>query len=317
MASGSQVGRDPEVQVAIAVITFRRPEELAALLRSLGNQELDEPEHWRMRVVVVDNDPDGSAAAVVEAARVELLWPITYEIEPAPGIPLARQRSVDLCADDDAVIFVDDDETCPPGWLQSLLDCWDMTNTDVVTGPVHGILPPGAPEWNKYADVHSSRFRHRTGARLDKAYTNNTLVTREVIDSVTPAFDPRFRFTGSSDLHFFQRVHRAGFEIVWCAEAEVLEMVPLSRTTPRWHARRAFRSGAGDTISRRLISPGPVSFVLSLLFATGRLVSGVLLSLRGLLPGQRRELLKGMRRVCSGIGSYAGLVGVNYEEYRR
>lgn len=304
-------------RVAIAVITFRRAELLKELLASLTDQHLAEAELWQVRIVVVDNDPDASASAVVEAARATLPWPISYSVEPDPGIPPARQRSVEMCTGDDAVIFVDDDETCPPGWLQALLACWQASGADVVTGPVHGVLPPGAPAWNAYADVHSSRGRHRTGDRLVKAYTNNTLVSARVLAAVTPAFDIRFRYTGSSDLHFFQRVHRAGFEIVWCEDAEVVESVPLSRTTAAWHARRAFRAGAGDTVSRRLIRPGPVSVLSSIGHGAARVASGVLLLVRGALPGGRRAWLKGLRRIASGVGSFAGLIGLNYQEYKR
>lgn len=301
------------MRVAVAVITYRRPELLAELLASLQAQQVDEL--WSVRIVVVDNDPDGSARPVVEAATGP--YPITYEIEPEAGIPFARQHSVELCADDDALILVDDDEQCPPGWLTTLLDHWRTSGADVVTGPVHGVLPDGVPDWNRHSDVHSSRGKHRTGDRLPHAYTNNTLVSRAVLDTVVPAFHPAFRFTGSSDLHFFLRVARAGFVIEWCAEAEVTERVPVSRTSLRWLARRAFRSGAGDTIARRLISPGIRSFLTSVALAGGRVGSGVLLLLGGLVARRPDHRIKGFRRVCSGVGSIAGLVGVNHEEYRR
>ena len=187
----------------------------------------------------------------------------------------------------------------------------------MITGPVHGTVPPGAPSWNYHSDIHSSRGKHKTGESLNKAYTNNTLVSRRVLDTVTPAFDDRVRYTGYSDLHFFQRVHRAGFTIRWCAEAEVHEHVPRERTTLQWLAKRAFRSGAGDSISRRLIRPGFLSVAEVLAFASARLGSGLLLIVGGLLPRRQRWRIKGIRRVFSAIGSFAGLFGLNYAEYRR
>lgn len=302
--------------VAVAVITFRRPQLLSALLASLAEQRLD-TDRYTVRVVVVDNDPGASAAEVVRQAASQASFPVTYEVEPEPGIPAARQRSVDLCPGDDAVIFVDDDETCPPGWFATVLEFWRNTDADVVTGPVHGILPEQAPGWAHDADVHSSRGKWRTGQTLNRAYTNNTLVTRRVLDDIHPAFDDRFRFTGSSDLHFFRRVHRAGFTILWCNEAEVHETVPLERTSWSWMARRAFRSGAGDTISRRIIHPGPLSVLTSVLYAAGRVTSGLALILSGVIPARRAARVKGVRRICSGVGSLAGVVGLNYQEYRR
>lgn len=303
--------------VAIAVITHRRPELLRALLSSIDTQVLSRPDDWSVRVVVVDNDAEGSAAEVIAAAAKEATYPVTSAVEPEPGIPFARETSVRLCWDDDALVFVDDDEVAPPGWLDTLLRAWISTGADVVTGPVRGMLPDGVADWNRHSDVHSSVGKHRTGDELDKAYTNNTLVAQRVVHEVTPAFHPAFRHTGSSDLHFFLRVHRAGFRIVWCEEAVITEEVPRSRTTLRWLMRRAFRSGSGDTISRRLIAPGPRSYLTGVALAGARVASGAAYGLGGMVTARKRYLIKGYRRFFSGVGSFAGLVGVNYDEYKR
>ncbi|GAA0612783.1 hypothetical protein GCM10009534_54420 [Kribbella sandramycini] len=285
------------------------------MLASLQAQELPAGADYAVRIVVVDNDADATAAAVVagfDGGR----YPIESVVEPEPGIPFARERSVELCWNDDALIFVDDDEVAPPGWLATLLQAWETSGADVVTGPVKGNLPAGAPAWNHYSDVHDSTGRHPTGLELRKAYTNNTLVSRRVYHTVTPGFHPAFRYTGSSDLHFFLRVHRAGFRIVWCEEACIAEEVPPARTTLSWLVRRAFRSGSGDTISRLLIRPGAVSYVLVLAYASARVVSAIGYALAGLLLGRKTHLLKAVRRFFSGIGSLAGIVGINHDEYR-
>ncbi|ADB29839.1 glycosyl transferase family 2 [Kribbella flavida DSM 17836] len=302
--------------VAIAVITFRRPELLRVLLRSLQAQELPADSDYAVRIVVVDNDAAGSATEVIAEAAEAGPYPVDSAIEPEPGIPFAREKSVQLAWDDDALIFVDDDEVAPPGWLATLLGAWQTTGADVVTGPVQGILPPGAPAWNRYSDVHDSTGKHGTGDVLNKAYTNNTLVAQKVYHQVTPAFHPAFRFTGSSDLHFFLRVHQAGFRIVWCEEARITEDVPASRTTLRWLVRRAFRSGSGDSISRVLIRPGAVSVATALAYALARIGSAFAFGLAGLVLVRKTYLLKAVRRFFSGIGSLAGIVGINHDEYR-
>ena len=302
--------------VAIAVITFRRPALLHGLLTSLQAQELPEDGDYAIRIVVVDNDAEGSAKRVLEEFGAGTPYPIESVVEPEPGIPFARERSVALCWNDDALVFVDDDEVAPPGWLKTLLKAWESTGADVVTGPVKGHLPPGAPPWNHYSDVHDSTGRHTTGEELRKAYTNNTLVSRRVYHAVTPGFHPAFRYTGSSDLHFFLRVHRAGFRIVWCEQARIEENVPPARTTLRWLIRRAFRSGSGDTISRLLIRPGAGGYALVLAYSLGRIVSAAGFGLAGLVLLRKAYLLKALRRFFSGIGSLAGIVGINHDEYR-
>src|SRR4051812_25495061 len=89
-------------RVAVTVATFRRNDLLEALLDSLAVAA----KRYPFRVIVVDNDPAGPAAEV--AGRTDL--DVTYAVEPAPGIAPARNRALDLLRDDDAVVFVDDDE---------------------------------------------------------------------------------------------------------------------------------------------------------------------------------------------------------------
>jgi succinoglycan biosynthesis protein ExoM len=296
-------------RVAIAVITFRRPELLRRLLESLQAQEVTG--RYRIRIVVVDNDPSGSARSVVPDGR----YPVEYAIEPEPGIPFARETSVRMCAADDALIFVDDDEVAPDGWLETLLGAWRTYDADVVTGPVKGTIPADAPDWNRHSDVHDSTGRRSTGELQNKAYTNNTLVSRKVLDTVTPAFHPAFRHTGSSDLHFFLRVHRAGFDIVWCEQALLREDVPASRTTLRWLVRRAFRSGAGDSISRVLIGRAPLSYLQAAAYGLARIGSAGGYLVLGIVTARKPYLLKALRRFFSGVGTLAGIFGINHDEY--
>jgi len=108
------------VRVAVAVVTFRRPADLAELLPRLLAQVAgplsDEP-GVRARVLVVDNDVvDGAGSA----------WPIVephggavqYELEPTPGIAAARNRALtaSLAAGDDLLVFIDDDERPVADW---------------------------------------------------------------------------------------------------------------------------------------------------------------------------------------------------------
>lgn len=302
---------EPRLSVAVAVATHKRPAGLRRLVGDL-NAQRDLPSGVTIRVVVVDNDPLGSARATLNAA--ELTVPLDYAIENNPGIPAVRRRLVDLSATDDAIIFVDDDESVPPRWVGILVRHWRDSGADVVTGPVRRQLPQRAPTWARTSDMFDPTNRHRTGDRLSKAYTGNTLVSRKVLDAIDVPFDDAFRHTGSSDLHFFLRVHRAGFRIEWCEEAMVVEHIPPARVTWSWFARRAYRSGAGDTIARRLIDPGPRSVAAVMALAVARGMSGLGAAPVGLFKPAYRSFA--VRRVFSAVGSMAGLLGHNYEEYR-
>lgn len=302
--------------IAICVITYKRPVGLCSLLESLQAQRLVDASAYQVKIIVVDNEVSPSCRRIIEDINASALYPVIYDTEAKQGIPYAREKSVQLAWQDDALIFVDDDEVAPQGWLQALLQAWKDSKADVVTGPVRGILPENAPIWAERSDIYHSTNKRKTGDYVSKAYTNNTLVSQHVYHAITPAFDPVFRYTGSSDLHFFQRVHSAGYKIYWCEEAVIYEDVPPSRLTWGWVLKRAFRAGSGDAISRMLIKPGFATTLKVLAYAAARFSSGVFYVLIGGVGLQWPRITKGVRRMASGVGTVAGLFGLNYEEYR-
>jgi hypothetical protein len=64
---GDQVPRD-RVTVAVCVITYRRPVGLARLLEAFAKLEIDDT--IAPTIVVVDNDPEGSARPAVDCAAL-------------------------------------------------------------------------------------------------------------------------------------------------------------------------------------------------------------------------------------------------------
>ncbi len=62
--------------VAVIVPTLRRPDSLTRALESLFAQT--GVADRLAEIVVVDNDPAGSAAATVEAVRARSPWPLVY-----------------------------------------------------------------------------------------------------------------------------------------------------------------------------------------------------------------------------------------------
>lgn len=271
----------------------------------------------RPALVIVDNDPAGSSRAVADELRTTLAWPVSYEVEPDPGIPAVRRRAVALAlaAGADALAFIDDDEEAPPHWLATLVGHWQESGADAVTGPVRRLLPPDAPAWARTSDLFDPTGRHRTGTRMTKGYTGNALVSRAVLERLDVPFDDAFRHTGSSDLHFFLRAIREGFVVQWCEEAVVEEHIGATRLGWGWYVRRAYRSGAGDTVARRLLDPGPRTVLAVLARALARTGHGVVLAPLSLVRPGLRSLA--VRRVASGVGTLTGLFGHNYEEYRR
>jgi glycosyltransferase involved in cell wall biosynthesis len=302
------------MRIAICIITYRRPEGLRRALDAIGAQVLDRPAS--PRIVVVDNDDAGSAREVCDAARAALTLPLEYAIEPRRGIPFARNRCVAIARPHaDWIAFVDDDEEPAPGWLAELLRVQAEHSADVVTGPVVPRVAGELPTWAVRGRLFQ-RPRFPTGARRNRAFTNNVLFRAEIFDRVQPHFDDRMAMTGGSDAHFSRRVHRAGYRIVWADRAEVHEALPASRITPGWLYQRAYRTGTTNAFIHRDLRPLPVAVALITCISIYRLGSGALQAAAGCAVG-RHWIVSGLRWVCYGAGLLVGLAGGRYNEYRR
>lgn len=303
------------MKVAVCVITFRRPEGVQRLLRGLDALTFEDtpPE---IEIIVVDNDANGSGEQACNEVRPDLRWPVTYRVEPRRGIPYARNAAVACALESaDLIAFIDDDEVPDPAWLDELLSVQRSHDADVATGPVVCDLPTDVPRW-----IVQGRFfespRYETGTRRDVAYTHNVLVKSKVYRSMDTIFDQRMTMTGGTDSHFFRRVHRAGYSIVWANEALVRETIPESRACFRWLVQRAFRAGNGMTIIQRDTRPSWTTGVVLASKSVVWMMIGIVVSLPGLLLG-RHVLVKGIRFAAYGVGMLAGLGGTRYEEYRK
>jgi GT2 family glycosyltransferase len=308
---------DHHLSLAIGIITCKRPKGLRTLLEGLCKQSI--PSGCKAKIVIVNNDLEShdTVRALVEAIEPHSQLKIALHLEPTRGISQARNKLIAITAQEDALIFIDDDEYPCENWLACLVATWKQTGADIVTGPVQGVLPADAPAWALRSRTYNDYRNHQTGTDVQKAYTNNTLVSGQVLRALQPAFDPAFSLTGSEDIHYFQRALRAGFKIVWCAEAIVFETVPHSRLSLWWLTKRSFRNGAGDAIVRLRLNRGFMSYGRVFLMGCGRIVYGLQHIGIGIFRANYFYSVRGYRLLISGIGTYAGIFGLNYQEYKR
>ena len=303
------------MEVAVCVITYRRPEGLKRLLESL-NALTFQAQAPDLRVVVVDNDETGSAGATCDAVRPDFAWALECHIEPRRGIPFARNTAIARAGGDvDYVAFIDDDEVADPNWLDELFRVMKEYQADVVAGPVVPHFMEEPPAWVVKGKFYE-RHRWATGEVLDRAFTGNILFRREVFSGMRALFDERMALTGSSDSHFLQRVHRAGFKIVWADQALVTEWVPPSRVGIRWILRRSFRVGTTAAFIMFDLQPmakGRASVLASVCY---HFYFGTVLLVVGWKKG-RAGLVKSLREFCFGCGMLLGMFGTRYQEYRR
>jgi len=300
------------MKVAICIITYKRPEGLARLLKSLGQLYFTKLERPIIELVVVDNDVLGNAAYLCKTIQPDLGMEAKCFTEARRGISYARNKAVESVGYDvDFIAFIDDDEVAEPSWLDELLFAQEKHNADVVTGCVLRYFNDSVPEWIERG-AFFERERYSTGQILEGASTGNVLIRRKLFDHLGK-FDERFALTGGEDTHFFMRVHLAGYKIVWSDEAVVYEWIPATRINARWILQRAFRNGNSFMLCNKDLSSSIVTIVWT---ARGlwRICKGVLGIPFVLLFG-RHQVVKSLQSAFNGAGIVAGMMSINYKEY--
>jgi succinoglycan biosynthesis protein ExoM len=301
-------------RVTIAVLTYRRPVDLAELLPALVLQAREVAAD--VDILVVDNDPAGGARGQVEQAATGV--PIHYRHEATPGIAGARNRALDE-ATGNLLIFIDDDERPTPHWLAHLLAVHAGNRVEAVVGPVVSRYDTPPSRW-----VEAGRFFDRrrmpTGTPVTVAATNNLLLDLAWVRRNGLRFDTRFGLSGGSDTLFTRQLHDRGGRMLWCDEAVVIDVVPANRLTRDWVLRRAYR--IGNASSRVLLDGAAPSRRLLLrlrLLGAGsvRVAGGSLRCLAGLLTGRIGPRARGMRTMARGAGMLSGSLGSVYSEYAR
>ena len=305
------------LRVTIAMLTFHRPDDLAAAVPLLGRQcDAVTDDATVVDVLVVDNDPAGTGAAAVAALGDPRVRGV---VEPMPGIAAARNRALAECADRDVLVFVDDDERPHDGWLRHLLTAYRRTGAGAVVGPVLSRFDGPLDPW-LVAGGFFARRRLGTGTPVDVAATNNLLLDLDAVRAAGVRFDVRFGLSGvGEDTLFTRALSRAGVRLVWCDEAVVTDVVPASRMTRSWVLRRALSTGSvGSIVAIAVCRTAPGRALArgrELGRGAVRCFGGAARALLGVLVRSPRHQARGVRTLLRGVGVLAGAVGLLHEQH--
>ena len=230
--------RNGRPAISVCVCTYQRPHLLSLLLNSLARQSF----HGLFEIIVVDNDPNGSASDVIDRTKQQHpAFSIRYAVEPKKGISFARNTAASLAAGD-FIAWIDDDETATKDWLDLLWKTRSLEDADAVFGPVVPAFPEGSRSWARRSGLYD-RPRHVTGTVIDarEARTGNALVKANWFHVLAPPFDTRLANSGGEDYDFFARMQGRGAKFQWCDEAVAYEVVPFERQQPKWMLERRLR----------------------------------------------------------------------------
>ncbi len=303
-------------KLIIGLGTYRRPNMLADALDSLS--KLDIPEGIQASLVVADNDPDKSAESTVEefADKFKNL-DLIYILAKERGIVHMRNEIVQYALDHkaDFLAFLDDDEEVTNDWLEKMLSTKEKYNADVVVGRVARTLPKNTPKWIKHGKFFE-RPSIPTGTIRKAASTSNVLFDLlKLCEDFGLRFHRALNLVGSSDTHFFSTATQKGAKIVWLNEDLVSENIPKSRMTVKWQLNRAFRHTNCRTVRKRISNSYSSVLFSESIYGIAHFLLGIFSFPINIFRG-KAGIVHTLRFFWKGAGSFAGLVGYKFEEYR-
>lgn len=304
--------------VALTITTFKRLDGITALLRSVG-ELVDLAPGWNLdHIVVVDNDPAGSAE---ETIRTEFPH-VHYVCEPDPGIAAARNRAISeaLALGAAWVTFVDDDQTVTPTWLFELTAEATRSGAEAIVGAVRFAHPPNTPDWFIGLGVFGDRLvdEEDMGGYFS---TNNLLLRVSPYPVEPPLFDLRFGLTGGSDHHLGARMRASGRKISYAPKAFADETVLPERVNGKAAVKRILRYGNVLTrvdlaVAEEFNAPTLPIRARAVAEGVARFAFG---GVRGILRSKDgvQGVTSGLRTSCIGLGQIYAAGGGTVEEYRR
>ncbi len=246
---------DAVTSVLLSIPTCGRPWFLRDCLASVS--KLAVPEGVRFEVLLLDNNPDGSAAPIHAEAASRMPFPLHYARVPQRGVVHVRNRAIEeaVARGVDALAFFDDDDVVATGWLAESLRVLETCRADVVTGPAHLMFPEGCARWCR---EFWAAPRIPTGVLAFEGYhclaaTRNVVFRARLVRDWGLRFRTEFNLSGGEDTYFFEEARRRGAVTAWAADAPVYEHFPASRATFRWFLQRRFRHGFNRPVFERML----------------------------------------------------------------
>lgn len=301
-------------KIMVAICTFRRNEPLRVLLRALKAVAARTADRARIGVVVVDDNDDRRARAVVDEFQGAFTLGCIYHHSGQKNISLARNMAVNTAStDSDWVAMIDDDCEPEPTWLCAFLDVIEATGADCVTGPMKLRVPPGSPAWLTEQPFFADQlFDLPDREQMSVAATNNSMVRSSFLrDHPQIRFDPDLGRLGGEDMVFYRTAFNAGLRIRFARLAGVWGNEPADRATFKHQVRYRYWLGNTEFITNSYF--GDVSRLKLFLRGVKRLVLAFGRPFGRLTQGKRPQFRYGIASVAGAIGLISGALGLkNY-----
>jgi len=139
----------PALKISVVICTYKRPERLAAVMKSIASQTFPPGD---FEVLIVNNDPQGrDIQALVKQWWGELFADNEDRLRmincPIVGLSYARNAGISE-ARGEVICFLDDDALAAPDWLEHIWAAFEQhPRAGVVGGKILLNKPDPAPRW--------------------------------------------------------------------------------------------------------------------------------------------------------------------------
>jgi glycosyltransferase involved in cell wall biosynthesis len=209
------------MRLSIVIATRDRAAYLERALQSFGKQ-IGAPS---FEVIVVDNGSTDATREVVERARVEQSYPVSYVYEGQPNRGAARNAGI-ASVQGHLVLFCDDDVYAPPGFLAAHDAAHSLSNF-VVNGPIINV--PGYTVRPKPSLANYSRAFF---------CTCNVSVPKVALQALG-GFDETFHLYGWEDTELGVRLREHGMRAKFAWDAYIWHIKPPADATLESELRKA------------------------------------------------------------------------------
>ncbi|HEY8314021.1 MAG TPA: glycosyltransferase [Candidatus Baltobacteraceae bacterium] len=209
------------MRLSVVIATKDRAEYLDRALESFSKQIGAPP----FEVVIVDNGSTDPTPQIVERAKREYPFEVTYVFEERPNRAAARNRGIAV-AQGHVVLFCDDDVFAPPAFLAAH-EAAHTTSNLVVNGPILNVAS------------YSERPKPSIG-NFSRAFlcTCNVSVPKAALDAVG-GFDTQFNLYGWEDTELGVRLREAGMRAKFDWSAYIWHIKPPHDDTLELQLRKA------------------------------------------------------------------------------
>jgi len=307
------IRKENQIVCSVCIATFKRPELLKELIKSLFEQK--DIEDIILEIIIVDNDSEKSAKETVERFSDTSSVKISYYTQPIRNISLTRNMTLDKSTGQYLAIL-DDDETADKYWIRNLIDSIERYNADAVFGYVIPVFDSNIAQWKAQREIYFLPMG-KTGDPPLFRYTTNCLIRSEKVKKFNLRFDPEYGLSGGEDGVFFDMLYNVyKFKYVACREAITYEFVPEFRTKLKNIFKRNFQKG--NNIVWHAIESGDNEYykIKILLFIRTSLAIGYYGLQSLLFLPYRKKWIFGFKDLSINFGKLLAIFNFKLRKYR-